>query len=250
MEENYEKISGEVRLRSPLLTKLENFWYHYKWHSIVAIFLIVVISISSMQMCTKVSYDSHILYAGNYEIKQKSDGGTNHYLDMLSSLKKIGEDFDNDGNVNISLLNLYVLNADEIKEAEKNLEDGEVINESLIMEDTDTLSTTLLYGEYYICFLSERIFLENEDKYEGLLFAPIEGYTDTSLEYEYASEHGIYLRSLKIYSLPEICELPDDTVVCIRQLSEVSSVFGKKDNEEHFRRAEIIMKNILGYTAD
>lgn len=250
MEENYGKISGEAKLKSPLLTKLENFWYHYKWHSVVAAFLVVVITISSLQMCSKADYDSYILYAGNYEIKKTNEGGANHYLDMLSSLKRIGEDFDNDGNVNISLLNLYVLNAEEIEEAEKNLEDGESINESLIMEDTSTLSTTLLYGEHYVCFLSERIFLENEAKYEGLLFAPIRSYASDSGEYEYASEHGVYLRSLDIYSLPEICELPDDTVVCIRRLSEVSSVFGKKDNEEYFRRAEILIRNILGYSAD
>lgn len=250
MEEKNEIYEGEIKLKSPLITKLENFWYHYKWHSLIALFLIFTITICSFQMCTKVSYDSYILYAGNYEIKHTSSAGSNPYLEMVASLKKVGEDFDEDGNVNINLLNLYVLNEEEMNEALEGAEEGASINQSLVMEDTETLSTTLLYGEHYICFLSERLFLENEEKYNGLLFAPIEQYTSSDRTYEYASERGIYLRSLDIYKLPEISNLPDDTVVCIRQLSEVSSVFGKKDNEEFFRRAEIVLKNILDYDID
>ncbi len=250
MEENREKIEGEVKLKSPFLTKFENFWYHYKWHSIVALFLVFVITISSVQMCTKTTYDTYILYAGNYEIKHTSSGGSNPYLDMVSSLKRVGEDFDKDGNVNISLLNLYVLNEDEMNEALEGADADVTINQSLVMEDTETLSTTLLYGEHYICFLSERLFLENEAKYEGLLFAPISKYTTEGAEYEYVSERGIYLRSLDLYKLPEISKLPSDTVVCIRQLSEVSSFFGKKDNEEYFRRAEIVLENILSFTQE
>ena len=35
--------TGEIRLRSPLLKKLDNFFYHYKWHTIIALFLAVAI---------------------------------------------------------------------------------------------------------------------------------------------------------------------------------------------------------------
>ena len=248
MEENREKIEGEIKLKSPFLTKLENFWYHYKWHSLVALFLVFVITISSVQMCSKTNYDIYILYAGNHEIKHTTSKGSNPYLDMVASLKKVGEDFDEDGNVNVNLLNLYVLSEEEMQEALEGTESGAEINQSLVMEDTETLATTLLYGEHYICLLSERIFLENEAKYDGLLFAPIAEYTVAGEEYEYASERGIYLRSLDLYELPELSNLPDDTVVCIRQLSEVSSFFGKRDNEEYFRRAEIVLKNILSYS--
>ena len=41
MDERNEKNDGEIKINSPPLEKLENFWYHYKWHSIVALFLVI-----------------------------------------------------------------------------------------------------------------------------------------------------------------------------------------------------------------
>lgn len=247
MEEKNEKYEGEVKIKIPISKKLENFWYHYKWHSIVAAFLIIVITICSFQMCSKTKYDIHIIYAGTHEIKHTAkDGDLSPYLNMTKSLKKVCEDFDNDGNVNINLLNLFVLNEEEINAALEGTS-GKEINKTLITEDASTLNTTLVYGEHYVCFLSERIFLEKEAAYEGALFAPLSPYTEEGVEYEYASERGIFLRSLQLYRLPEICNLPEDTVVCIRQLSEVSSVFGKAENEENFRRGEEVMKKILSF---
>ena len=37
-ERNEEKLSGDVKVTSPFLTKLENFWYHYKWTTIIVSF--------------------------------------------------------------------------------------------------------------------------------------------------------------------------------------------------------------------
>ena len=245
MDERNEKNEGEIRINSPLIEKLENFWYHYKWHSIVAIFLVIAITVLSVQMCQKTEYDAYVLYAGTHEISHKSPDGEPPYYVATGSLKRVVEDFDDNGTVNVSLLNLFVLNDAEIEEALSGT-DGKEINESLILEDSETLKNALLFGEYYVCLLSERLFLEYDDLYEGALFVEVADYVGDA-ECETASSRGIYLRSLEYYSMPEICNLPDDTVVCLRKLSEVSTLFGKADNEENFRRGEIIFRNIISY---
>jgi hypothetical protein len=45
-----------------------------------------------------------------------------------------------------------------------------------------------------------------------------------------------------------LCDLPDDTVVCIRELSEVSQIFGKSQNEENYRRGIEVIKNFFAYS--
>ncbi len=247
MEENKEIYEGDIKIKTPFKEKAENFWYHYKWHSIAAVFAVVVIIILTLQMCSKEAFDAYILYAGNYEIsRNSSDGDLSAYQQISSSFKTVCEDFDEDGNVNPALLNLYVLNSDEIAEALEG-KDGYEINESLIREDTETLHQTLLFGEYFVCLLSERLFLEYEAEYGGALFAPIAEYTADGAEYRYASEHGIYLSSTAFGQRPEMAKLPEDTVICIRALSEVSTHFSKKEMTRQFERGEKIITNILAY---
>ena len=247
MEEKNEKYEGDVKLKSPFLTKLDNFWYHYKWHTIVAIFVIIMGIILTFQMCSKVEFDAYIMYAGPHTISRTSESGNlSEYENAVSSFKKISSDYSEDGIVNISFVDLFVVNSEE---AEKILADnpGSEINSALVDENTDTLHQKLLFGEYYLCFLSERIFKEYEAMHGDALFTKLAPYGKAGAEYEYVSERGIYLRSLPFSSLPEICDLPEDTVVCLRTYSEVASKIGRADNEENFHRGEDMLRTLLSY---
>lgn len=245
--ENKENFEGDIKIKSPLMEKIDNFWYHYKWHTIAGVFAVIVIIVLLFQTCSKVSYDGYILYAGPYKISSSSQNGNSspHY-NAITSLKKVCEDENNDKNVNVALLNLYISTQ---AEAKKLYGDEADINNSmtLIQEDTERLGQMLLYGDYYVCFLSERLFLQYEKDFEGALFSNVSGYLGSG-DYELASEHGVYLRSLDFYSLPEICNLPDDTVVCLRKNSDVSSFLNKAESEKNFKISGKIFKNILNYT--
>lgn len=247
MEERNEKLDGDVRLKSPLLEKLDNFWYHYKWHTIVAIFVIITGFILIAQTCSRVETDVYILYAGPHTVSRTAENGNiSEYENAVSSFKKISADYTDDGIVSISFIDLFVVNSEE---SEKILADnpGKEINSALVKENTDTLHQKLLFGEYYLCFLSDRLFKEYEEEYGEAMFSPLAPYGKDGAEYEYASERGIYLRSLPFSSLPEICDLPDDTVVCLRRFSDVASTIGRSDNEENFKRGEDMMKKLLSY---
>ncbi len=246
MDEKYKY--SDVSIKSPIVTKLENFWYHYKWHSIVAAFLVVVLIVCSFQTCSRTSYDVHFLYAGAHKLeKTSSDGDVSPFVGTVSTLKRVSEDFNGNGSVDVNLLDLFVMTNEEISEFYQDENNaGKEINEIQIRDNTETLNTTLLMSNYYVCFLSETLFLKYEAQHDSALFADISIYTDADAEYEYASERGIYIRSLSFYEMPYISDLPDDTVVCIRRLSEVSGLFGGGNAEEDFRRAEIVLCKILG----
>ena len=248
MEERNEKLeAGDVKIKLRLPEKLDNFWYHYKWHTIASLLGVFFLTILILQTCSRTPIDSYILYAGPHEIKRtSSDGNMSAYSATVAALKRVCDDYDDDGVMNISLLNLFVINSEEAKEL-VTPESGLEVNYTLVAEDTKRLEQTLMYGEYYVCFLSERLFLENEKETDGILFAPLDAYVTDGGEYEYASERGIYLRSLPFGDLPYISDLPDDTVVALRRLSEVSSHFGGGENKDLFRRGEDIMRRILSY---
>ena len=248
--EDKNRIEGDVEISSPLMKKLENFWYHYKIHTLAALFAVVVLTILLVQTCSRVSYDAYILYAGGYEIKHTASGGDlAPYVKMTSALKAVCDDVNDDGAVNVSLLNLFVVNDEEADELIKDNPSLE-INSALVAQDTDSLGQNLLYGDYYVCFLSERLFREYDERYEGALFAPLAQYIPEGVECEMVNERGVYLSSLALYDLPEISKLPDDTVVCLRSLSDFSNSVGKAKNRESFAKGEKIIKDIFAYGKD
>lgn len=239
-----DEKSAETVKKAPLKERIENFWYHYKWHSIVTVFVLIVMTVFTVQMCQRESYDVHVLYAGSHPIAHtSSDGDLPPYRNMITTLKKYAGDYNGDGEISVNLLDLFVMTSKEI-DAMKDKDPDAEVNYTLIQQDYAALDSNVVYSDYYIIFISDELFFKYEEQYENALFAPLAPYTDPNGEYEFASERGIYLRSLSFYSQPEICNLPDNTVVCLRNLSEISATFSN-NSEQLFLASEKMMKKIL-----
>ena len=58
---------------------------------------------------------------------------------------------------------------------------------------------------------------------------------------------ALYLSSTEFYTLPGISDFPEDTVVCIRNISPVASHWDKDGSEAGFAAAEAILKKIIAY---
>ena len=248
MEERNERIEGEVSIRSPIVTKLENYWYHYKWHTIVALFLVITVTVASLQMCTRTTYDLHIIYAGNHQIKKSAESGnsTTPFTNTLKSLCRVVPDANGDGEVHVDLLDLFIMTGEEIADFYESSDGTTEINEIQIKENTENLeSNYLLFGGYYIFFLSPALFEKYDARYDGALFSPIASYTEGGLPEGAVTENGrgVRLSDLGIYELAGICELPADTVICIRN----PSLFSTSSGEENYRYSEEAMRAILSY---
>ena len=241
-----EEYGADVKIKSPLTDKLENFWYYYKWHTIVAIFLIFAISICTLQMCTKGTVDAYVMYAGGSEVSRTPSGGDiPEYNKLLAALEDYVPDYDGDGEVVISLSTLFCLSQDEMAEYDQEQLIGK---EALLREDAQTLKDRLHVGEYYICLLSPAVYKSYNVEGEISLFNPIEQYAKDAEGLEYYDEYAVILSSTPLYknsaAVREI--LPADTLVTIRIKSAISSVFGGSENDKRFERSEEILKNILG----
>ena len=225
---------------------LDNFWYHYKWQTIIAIFAIVIVTVCTLQMCDKESYDSYILYAGDKEISRTGKDGdiTTEYETFLASLSRIAPDRDGNGVKNVSLKDLFLLTSSQLEEAEK-LEDKEV-NYVLQNNNMEMFSTTITYSDYFLCFLSKELYEENKTIDGISVFENLTSSVSGSSAVLY-DDFALLLSSTAFYSLPGICELPEDTVVCVRAVSPLASQFNGEKSQKHHDAAMEAFKNIVNY---
>ena len=118
--------------------RLENFWYHYKWHTIAAIFALFVIIVCTVQCASNTKYDIQILYAGDHVFGRTStDGSYPEYLKMSSTLADFADDYDKNGETNVTFLDLCAVNKDEYDK----LQSAPPLTR--VQEDTTTLKQTM-----------------------------------------------------------------------------------------------------------
>lgn len=248
MEENKEKYGGaQIRSNSSFAHRLENFWYHYKWHTLAALFIVFVVVVCTLQTCSRESYDVYILYAGDREVKRTSaTGGVIEYETLLDDLTRVGEDFDGNGQVSVNLKTLFSLTAEQIKEVEAT--PGVEVNYTLLQQDAETLPSLLTVGNYYLCFFSESVYRENRLRDGVELFVPLTSYTEgvEGIRFADGAEDAVYLASLDFGSLPLLADFPEDTVVCLRALTPFAERTDR-GSREMFTRSETVLKNILAY---
>ncbi len=234
----------ELSASVPFLKKLDNFWYHNKWKTIIALILAAVILICSFQMCTKVDYDAYILYAGNQYIHSSS------LTDMGNGIKTICSGDRDTSDMNVSVKNLYILSQDEM---EQMVSEGKEPGYALISENLSAYDNYLQFDEsYYIFIISPYLF--ERSKIDGqYVFADMSAYAgDSDIEYvknpDGTDNHfGVLLSSTGLGKLPVFSDMPDDTIITLRRHSISGVLFGGSSSEEYYRECEELMTKILSY---
>lgn len=244
MKDNNEKY-GDVKMSSPLLGWLENFWYHYKWHTLAALFAVVVLTVCLVQCSKQKKYDMYVMYAGGEAFSRQSEGGDiPEYNQFVSALEKFAADYDGNGKTLLSLSDLYIPSDAELEEQKAA---GNNIDYSSMREDIKTLNDRMSYSEYYVFLVSKHVYDEYHVKSDTELFAPIKKYCPADNDFVFEGDNAVYLSSTDLYGLAPFSSLPEDTLICIRINSEVSSAFGRRKNAELYRRAEEYITALLAY---
>ena len=241
MSENNEKL-GDVKISSPILTKLENFWYHYKWHTIAAVFVLVVAIICLVQCGKQVEYDVYVMYAGGETFsRQSKDGDIPRYNQMVGGFERFAEDYDGKNGATVSFSDLFIPSPEEKAEL------GTNADYSSMSQDIQTLNDRMAYSEYYVFLVSKYVYDQYHVRSETEMFAPIKQYCPEGNNFVFEGENAIYLASTDLYKLAPFSSLPEDTLICIRIKSAFSSAFGKEKTNELYRRAEEYLTTLLAY---
>ena len=79
--------------------KMQNYWYHFKWHTIVGVFLAVVITVMVAQCATREKYDLITVFFTYTYVMDGQTQQVEEYLEQYAS------DIDGDGKVNVRVVN-------------------------------------------------------------------------------------------------------------------------------------------------
>ena len=232
---------------------LDNFWYHYKWHTIAVIFVLVVAIVCTVQLVNREEYDAVIAYAGSKDVSKKSENGdVAEIITIQTSLKDIVEDVDENGEVSLSLETFFWLSAEEITALEKELADKkeeegvvEEINYALLTSNRNTVDSLILSSEYFLWFVSDDLYeyvqgASNDSRFVDLAAMPD---ADSTAEFYGEDTCAVYLKSTEFYKMPGICDLPEDTLVVVRRLG----IGANKSTKRAYETALDMAKEIINY---
>ena len=83
-----------------LKKKFENFWYYYKWHTVLAVFIIAVLIVGTAQCSTKRENDYLIMLGFKRYVPEKVINS------MCDYIEKYGEDINEDGEVIVQIMDV------------------------------------------------------------------------------------------------------------------------------------------------
>ncbi len=206
-------------------SKLKNFLYYYKWHILIVAFFVTVISIMAVQMATRDEYDIRVLYAGPEIL---TDAERAEFTDALIQL---GQDYDGNGEKKAELFDLIIMDDKQLADAYDAGYNPYYLNATTVKNNRETLTFHAMANEYTLLFLAEEEYalLRNHN-----MLVPLKnlGYEE-ELPYCAADEYAVKLSDMPISKFFKVFgDMPDDTVICIKRISESKDGKSKADKQQ------------------
>ncbi len=210
MNRNDEKRSEtDILVKSPFLTKLDNFWYHYKWVVIVVSFFVVISVICFVQCATKPTADMTVVFAGGNTLTAEQQKMITDVFDSIAPK-------DEEGGRMSTILNAHSVYTDAEIEAVCKDEDGKLSisafnnMKQVSNNHLEVFGTQVMSGESGIWLVSEYVYQQKNLK---KLARPLSELYETAPTNAYDA-YAIRLKDTSIYQYYEVLQvLPEDTLL-------------------------------------
>ena len=223
MKEEKVYTEGISMKESKFLSWFDNFWYHYKWHTIVTAFIVIVLTFCLVQSCSKTENDIIFTYAGPKEfVSDPAEKAEVNSALSEFSVETYGE------NSTAILRSFEIYSKEQIKEiesellaeAEKMLDETnkpkKTVNTAFNTEEMNSFEDFLRSGASYILLLDPSIYqtlLDSEGNTERLV--ELSSIYGSDVE-NARDKYSVRLGDTEIYkNTPALQALPADTVVCL-----------------------------------
>lgn len=238
-----EKPEAELHLeQSPFLKWLDNYWYHYKWRTIIIGFFVLVGIVLIVQLVNRPKYDVTLVCGSTYRMN-----ASEHVAFEKAVEKFIPEDFDGDGEKSANILVYEIFSDSEYLEelSKAEAESAEfAINAKYNADELQNFSQYSMLGESYVFLVSEYLYdqLRSNDR-----LLPIKDmYGDEPLPEGVTEDgYGVYIKDTHFYQYtPDIQAMPDDLILCILR----KAAFKDSDSDqEKYARYEAFFRSIADY---
>ncbi len=200
---------------------LENIWYHSKWMIIFGGMMVIFVVISVIQLVSTSGPDVNILHVGPMYLSSEA-------IDRIeTTLKDFSDDYNDDGDFSISLLDITV---DKLSNGQ-----GGTVNLDYNNQALQRFQTEIRAGDASIYALDKYYF--DICLKEGLL-TPLEEIIDdadmpvNNVKDEKGVIYGVYVSDLDVYSLSGIENFPDTAILCLRRSPEKDQISYGRTQED------------------
>ena len=218
---------------------LDNFWYHYKWHFLAGLFIVVFLIVAIGQMAKKEKVDAYIMYAGPTAFSAKE------IYDIQDTFCEIMPDLNGDGKKKVEFIDITVLTDSQIEYNRKKAEEDGVEYKpdmQYISQMRQKFKLQLAAGDAYLLLLDPQMY---EEDYGIGMYCKLE---DIGIQSEYANDDSsIIFRQTdygKYYSVFK--KLPEDTLICFKILNITGELRGSKEQKK-FDDQLVLMKKIVEF---
>ena len=202
---NGNNAGGDIRVESRFTAWFDNFWYHYKWRTIGALFLAFVLIVCVSQCARKEKIDVVVMYAGPYVYSG------NEVLAVKDELEAVmPTDFNGDGEKIVGLVTYQVMTEEQLIEYQKQLESR--VDTSYFTTQASNCNSYLMTGECAILLIDQSLFesLRDADRLRKL------GEMFPTLPSSAIDEYGIdFTKTALAQNGEQLGNLPEGTVLCL-----------------------------------
>ena len=249
MKKENKMPDAEISAKSNFLRWLENYWYHYKWHTIIIGAAVLILVICLWQTSTTKKHDTVIVYAGPMCLT------TNEIIQLQEALSGIlPSDKDSNGYKSAAMNMYQIYSKDQILEVEK---ETDATGASITVDRTrntnqySEFNHDIMTGQSSVYLIDPWIYNELKALNDGdkqylceLSFVFGDELPQGALEDGY----GIRLGDTALYREYSIVRrLPADTVICL--MSPFGGL-GQKIDDENYQYQIATFKALACYSSD
>ncbi len=236
-EEKPSKPKGKVALW------FENYWYYYKFHTIVAVFILFVLTVCFVQCANKETGDLTVTFAGSYALSGEE---RENFMDAVNAVAP--KDEESGKKLSVSLSSYAIFTEEELRAMYIDPETG-ALNSGYYQakqyntEQLEAFSTFLKTGESPILFINSFVF---EEQNISEIAMPLKDLYGEELPASACNAYAVRLGDTDFYRYYAAVQvLPADTLVVLAK----PYYMGATSKEEVYERYEALFHAIVDFQA-
>ncbi len=224
-----------IAVRGRFFAWLDNYWYHYKWPTIIGAFFLAVVIVCTVQACTKDDYDLTVVYAGREALTSTEKEN------IRAAIMAAAPDTDKKEKLSVGFNAYNILSKEQITEMRGQTDaDGNpvFVDNSFYTSEFDTYSDYINTGDCAILLLEAWEFEALASAQRLMPISEVLGYTPEGA----VSDYGVKLGDTKLYAEYDVMKvLPEDTVICLMK----PLVWGRTKNEKNYAQDKELFCSLI-----